>query len=265
MTAAPKLSSEIDNDKTLVARLREPMGTVRLAVQILAGPLQRALEQVDDVTRARVQSVLQTLEESTKQVCDVLATVPVVGVPAPAANGPAPKPRMTVEKPMRAANGPSVASGPKAVDVDELLHRLEIVTVTRTAVPMLLMVDAHAGLQAVDAGRELLPTVVGLVERAARDSAEARPHARPCTVEVRAFVDPAEILGDEMHVVIEVRHDGTPLSPTVSAWLEGRANAPEHEPALVAAKALAEAAGGRLEALASGTKTAIRVRLPESR
>ena len=263
MTAAPKLSPEFEIERALVARLREPMGAVRLAVQILAGPLQRGLEQLDEVTRARVQSVLQTLEQSTKQVCEILATAPVVQVQAPTANGPAP--RMSVEKATRAANGPAVASGPRAVDVDELLRRLEIVTVTRSSVPMLLMVDAHPGLHAADAGRELLPTVVGLVERAARDSAHARPHARPCTVEVRAFVDPAEILGDEMHVVLEVRHDGTALSPAVRAWLESGGPTPHDEPALVAAKTLADAAGGRLEALGSGTKTAIRVRLPESK
>jgi hypothetical protein len=249
VTAAPKLSPEFEIERPLVARLREPMGAVRLAVQILAGPLQRGLEQLDEVTRARVQSVLQTLEQSTKQVCEILATAPVGQVQAPAANGPAP--RMSVEKTTRAANGPATAS--------------EIVTVTRSSVPMLLMVDAHPGLQAADAGRELLPTVVGLVERAARDSAHARPHARPCTVEVRAFVDPAEILGDEMHVVLEVRHDGTALSPSVRAWLESGGPLPHDEPALVAAKTLADAAGGRLEALGSGTKTAIRVRLPESK
>ena len=271
MTAAPKLSSELVTDRALVARIREPMGAVRLAVQILAGPMARALEQLDEVTRARVQSVLQTLEQSTKQVCDVLAAYPVNDAQAPAANGPviaAPPAKVAAPRaraPMVAANGPMRAAGPRTVDVDDLLRKLEIVTVTRSALPVMLSVDAHAGLQAVDAGRELLPTIVGLVERATRDSAEARPHARPWTVEVRAFVDPAEILGDEMHVVIEVRHDGTAIRREVIAWLEGNGAAPVDEPALVAAKAVAEAAGGRVEVLGAGPKTAVRVRLPESR
>jgi hypothetical protein len=273
VTAAPKLSSEFETDRALAARIREPMGAVRLAVQILAGPMARALDQLDEVTRARVQSVLQTLEQSTKQVCDVLAGFPVTDAQAPAANGPllpksgtaSPKPAAPRASAWVAANGPMRAAGPRNVDVDDLLRKLEIVTVTRSALPVMLSVDAHAGLQAVDAGRELLPTIVALVERATRDSAEARPHARPWTVEVRAFVDPAEILGDEMHVVIEVRHDGTAVRREVIAWLEGSGVEPSAEPALVAAKAVAEAAGGRIEVLGAGTKTAVRVRLPESR
>src|SRR5687767_13573659 len=88
VTAAPKLSTEFETERALAARIREPMGAVRLAVQILAGPMARALEQLDEVTRARVQSVLQTLEQSTKQVCDVLAGFPVSESQAPAANGP---------------------------------------------------------------------------------------------------------------------------------------------------------------------------------
>jgi hypothetical protein len=256
VTAAPKLSSEFETDRALAARIREPMGAVRLAVQILAGPMARALDQLDEVTRARVQSVLQTLEPSTKQVCDVLAGFPVTDAQAPAANGPL--------LPTSGTASPKPAA-PRNVDVDDLLRKLEIVTVTRSALPVMLSVDAHAGLQAVDAGRELLPTIVALVERATRDSAEARPHARPWTVEVRAFVDPAEILGDEMHVVIEVRHDGTAVRREVIAWLEGSGVEPSAEPALVAAKAVAEAAGGRIEVLGAGTKTAVRVRLPESR
>jgi hypothetical protein len=267
VSAAQKLSNEIEIERSVVTRLREPVGAVRLAVQILAGPLSRGIDQLDEVTRARVSSVLQTLEQSTRQVCDILATVPVIDTHAPAANGPAPSmpaPRRKAESATAPPAARQPGPGPRAVDVDELLRRLEIVTVTRASVPVLLAVDAHAGLQAADAGPDLLATIVGLVERAARDSAQARPHGRPWTVEVRAFVDPAEILGDEMHVVIEVRHDGTPLSRSVVAWLEGGAAAPEGEAPLAAAKALAEAAGGRVEALSAGTKTAIRLRLPES-
>jgi hypothetical protein len=270
VSAARELGGEIEIERALVVRLREPMGAVRLAVQILAGPLSRGLDQLDEVTRARVKSVLQTLEQSTREVCEMLAATPVIDVRAPAANGPspavtpiavsAPSPRSAPP----AANAMHRAAGPRAVDIDELLRRLEIVTVTRSSLPVLLAVDAHAGLQAADAGRELLPAIVGLVERATRNSAEARPGARPWTVEVRAFIDPAEILGDEMHVVLEVRHDGTPLRREVVAWLEGSGGAPADELALVTAKTVAEAAGGRVEALCAGTKTAIRVRLPES-
>ena len=248
-------SSDAKDTRPWAVRIREPVGAVRLAVQILAGPLRSALDQLDDVSRARVRSVLETLEASTRQLCKLVQQLPPTGLPE-AANDPPPP---------LAAPTPSAPPGPQhAVDVDELLGRVEIVTVTRSSLPVLLAVDAREGLKAADPGRDLLATLVALLERAAADSARARPHARPWTLEIRAFVDPAEVLGDDMHVVLEIRHDGTPLAAEVVAWLDDAGPAPSDEPALLAARDVAQRAGGRLEALCAGSKTAIRLRLPES-
>jgi hypothetical protein len=272
VSAAPDLDAPLQQERAWSVRIREPVGAIRLAVQILAGPLRGALDQLDDVSRARVRSVLDALEASTRQVCELMTELPLL-LPVAANMGPgivapAPAPAKARAKAVRPAPPPVVEPPPvvsHAVDVDELLRRLEIVTVTRSALPMLLAVDAREGLKAADAGRELLSCLVGLLDRAAKDSARARPGGRPWTIEVRAFLDPAEVLGDEMHVVLEIRHDGTPLHRGVGAWLEGAAEAPSDEPALVAARAVAQGAGGRLEALCAGAKTAIRLRLPESR
>jgi len=221
--------------------LRDTASAIRLAVQILRGPY--AVLGKGEM-QARALEVLQSLESSTRRLCDLVATV------QPPANDAGPPPpvapvesRTTVVAPLAAVVTPAAgavrprpAAGPRSVDVTELLAKLEVVVGTRAAAPLVLSVAAPSQLSVALDGAELLRTLVLMVEDVAPTDGNA---------DVRVFLDPTEELGDAIDVVFEVRARAGAAAPTASA-------------ALCAA---IEGLGGRLVVRRTSTTSALALRL----
>lgn len=265
---AEALRVEIGSARTTLARLRDPAGAIRLAVQILAGPMRPLLDRLEPAPRAQVADVLNALEASAQELCRALET-------AGAANEHPLSPPEPADVPACAAvPAPPVAAPPvvaPVTDVEALLRRLEVLTVTRSALPALLAVDVAAGLRLRNAGPDLLGVLCGLVENGIEASARAKPNGAPWTVDVRAFVDPVEDFGDALDLVFEIRDRGDGIPATIIEW------ASESEPSLAPdpdsgpgttlnlARRIVEDAGGRLEFIRTSRRTSVRLRFPHQR
>jgi hypothetical protein len=244
--------------------LRDTASAIRLAVQILRGPYAML---GDGEMQARAREVLMQLESSTRQLCDLLATVqppandagparaaastedtaaPPPSTPPSATRVRAtPIPRLRDAAPASApalsavrapAAAKATATGSRTLDVNDLLARLELVVGTRAISPLVLTVAAAPKVALAIDGAELLRTLVLMIEDVAPQGGSA---------DVRVFLDPTEDLGDAMDVVFEVRSSTTSGAPTAS-------------PAL---RSATEGLGGRLVVRRTSTASALALRL----
>lgn len=211
------------------AALRDASAAVQLAVQMLAGPLAPWRDPAPDPDRVR--DVLRTLEASARRVNAIVGALGRAGAatmapPVASAVGPAavsaavptqaaantpPLPTPTRAQPPR-PTGPRPARSRRvepslvapieiaaSTHVLSLLRALEIDALGRGV--HRLSIHAAVELHADAAADALLPVLVALVaDAAAMGPADA-------TVEVRAFADLADAIGDDMEVVFEVRPD----------------------------------------------------------
>jgi len=249
--------------------LRDTASAIRLAVQMLRGPFAVL---GDTEVHGRVRAVLDTLELSTRRLCEIVSTV------QPPANDPPPaiRPVAAAEPPPAAVQrlretstsaaalaavpvrsspaSPGAAARPRGpgrekqgtpqprtIDVGALLAQLEVIVATRTTCPVVLGISSAPALAVAVDGAELLRALLLMVE----DVAPAGG-----SVDVRTWLDPAEDLGDAMDVVFEVRTATTSAAaPTASAAL----------------RAAADAMSGRLAGRRTGTSTAFVLRLSAAR
>lgn len=220
------LHDELRRAQETIVQMRSPLGVIRMAVQMLQGPLKHLVSRLEGRDRFTVESMLASLEDSTRQACDAVASPFTV---RPSSNAPLPKHQPAAASP-RAKGPPAVepspsttprkASGP--VDVAELLSRLEVLVVTRSAYPALVAVDAASGLRLDVESSELLRVLSQLVEACLEAAHASAPGSGgPWTVGLRAYEDPAEVLGDEIDVVLEVRGQGAVFAPEVVSWMNG--------------------------------------------
>lgn len=279
---ARALAAEVKRLQDVIVSLRSPAGAVRMAVQMLSGPFRHLLARLDTRDRLTMEGVLESLEVSTRQLCDVASTSlttpfqtagPRVNAQPLVPRVPEPKPTAKKSPPKIAPKPPPAPTKKGPLDVAEILERLEVMTVTRSPLPALLAVDAPRGLQLNVASAELLQALGYLVDNALEASARSIPGPGPWTVAVRAYADPTEILGDELDIVIEVRDGGVGVPRDVSSWLTGPIAAAgpasskadrQHGRGLRVARALAEQAGGSLEVVRAGHETVVRLRLPQA-
>jgi signal transduction histidine kinase len=262
--------SEVQRIRALIHDLRNPVGSVGIAVDLLLAMLGDELAAIDEGARLRAEGVLNALRASAEQLrhlvhdLNVHAPSPVLVAPvAPAAAAP------TAVEPAR-PRALSVAAAAPAHDqpvlVDELLRRLEVLTVTRCARPALLAVDATPGLRIPGTLQELLRALSNLVENGIEAAAAAVPGEGPWTVEVR-------VVADGEWVLLDVLNDGAAPSLDVQAWVLApldEHDAPSskakdgglHGVGLKAVRRAVEPLGGKLELLRQGRSTVARVRLP---
>jgi len=300
------LERELALAREIVFDLRNPVGAARMAVQMLHGPLRKLLTRLDARDRVTVESVLSALDTSTQELCQAvgrLGTNPTTGhrrsppaarktppaapgaasagaspqpaaaarpTPAPAP-GPAPAPAAVVPLPTRPS--PPAAPAERGVDVDELLSRLEVMMVTRSELPALLAVSGDGELRVELPGPDLLRALGYLVDNALEALAKTNPTGAPWTVDVRAYADPQEVLGDELDVVIEIADRGAGPSSAVQTWLVaplGERGAPSpkqdhpHGRGLQFTRRLVERHGGTLQVVRRGDQTIARIRLPSA-
>lgn len=226
--------------------LRNPAGAVRLAVQLLAGPLRSATAGSSAEDAARVREVLGALETATAELTSLLTPL----------------------GPLSAARAADVIALPSASRCPEaLVAAVRHGVRQRCQLPATLETSVDPGARPVAATGDLQVALVGLVENAMESMARRRPDGAPWTVELRVSLVPAEDLGDELHVVFEVRDRGDGLPAGVRRWLEDPAGATaESGPSgpgmsLQLARRVAEGCGGRLVArrVSGGTRMQLRV------
>lgn len=284
---------ELERMRALLHDIRNPVGSVSMAIGMLAGPLARSLDQLESDAARRVQTTLDALETSATQLRELVQyesidsidfgylrgqlkamgpgiaadqsveRTPAVAVPEAPLDEPAARPEAVA--PTKASRSPR--SRPKRpIAVDDILRRLEILTVTRSALPALLAVDAQPDLEVSINGSDLLRCLSNLVENAIEASANADPGQGPWTVEIVAR-------GDADTVSIEVRNRGQGLPESMARWLEQPAESAVAPPStktegalhgvgLGAARTVTESAGGQLQAWDDGNMSTVALRLP---
>ncbi len=137
----------------------------------------------------------------------------------------------------------------------------------RCQLPASLEASVEPGARPVAPAGDLQVALVGLVENAMESMARRRPGSAPWTVELRVYLEEAEELGDEMHVVFDVRDRGDGLPGAVRRWLDDPTGATTEASAsgpgmsLQLARRVAEGCGGALVAtrVAGGTRMQLRV------
>ncbi len=238
---------EITVLRETVNALRDPAGAVRLAVQLLAGPLRSAIRDAQAQEAARVTEVLAALETATAELTRLLSPLGPLSAAPPANVIPLP----------RAALGPEALVAAVRQGVRQ-----------RCQLPATLETTVEPGARPAAATQDLQVALVGLVENAMESMARRRPQGAPWTVELRVSLEPAEELGDEMHVVFDVRDRGDGLPAGVRRWLEDPTGAiVEASPSgpgmsLQLARRVAEGCGGVLVASRVGGGTRMQLRVP---
>jgi hypothetical protein len=209
--------------------LRDAASAVRLAVQMLAGPLAPWNDPAPDPERLR--EIVGALDQATRKLCSLVTTLQPSANDRPSTSRipePAPTPRTPRSR------APKRGASPPSTDLDALLHQLELTVLTRADPPVLLSMQSAPGLVAAIDPSTLLQLLVRLVE----DAAALGP-APDTTVTLRAWLDPVEELGDAMEVVLELRPDprapaaghawhDTALAPPPGTVLRSRAFAGQH-------------------------------------
>lgn len=235
MTDAPKS----DAPPATWAALRDASATVQMAVQMLAGPLAPWSEPPPDPERVR--DVMAMLVTATRQLGGLITALRGDAEPRPMtarASAPAPLTHATptavsptsaatptnaaapssAATPTNAARAPRsgkaprpaspsrsaateavVPAPPSMFSVAALLREVEIAVLTASGHHVAM--HAAAGLEAPGDAAALLPVLVAMV----MDAAAMGPPDP--VVEVRAFADLGDVLGDELELVFEVRPD----------------------------------------------------------
>lgn len=220
--------AELARMRQIVHELRNPVGSVSMAIEMVLGPLRGAVDSLEPDLARRVTGTLEALSESSRQLRHLVSDlgglasgaleVPVAPhEPAPATGAST---RPAVES---AALGPAPRPKASLLDVGDMLRRLEILTVTRSTIPALLAVDHEPELFIEANGPELLRALSCLVDNGVRAASQHEGGAGPWTVDVRAYARDGK-------VHIEVHNTGAPLPSPIVAWLSARADNPEATP-----------------------------------
>jgi hypothetical protein len=224
------------------AALRDASATVQMAVQMLAGPLAPWSDPPPEPERAR--EVMAMLVTATRQLGVLItalrdaeakpvgapATTPTPAIAPASATTPDPTTTSTMaagtpaspEKTSRTAKErrrpaeAAVPAAPPAFGVATLLREVEIAVLTATGHHVAM--HAPEGLAARGDAAALLPVLVAMV----MDAAAMGPPDP--VVEVRAFADLGDVLGDDLEVVFEVRPD--PRVPHGGAFRPSAAGLP---------------------------------------
>ncbi len=199
----------IDRRQAAWLDLRDTAGAVRLAVQLLEGPLNPCTDPAPSA--GRVADVITTLERATRRLCNLIDELqPAANDPGPGRD-PAPtgaglrspvrvpvatptQPTVGARRTGRAQPRPAPTTG---TALDPILRALELHVRSPEHGAIALDVVASAGMRLHADGDELLRVLIGLVQDASPTPASV--------VYLRAWLDPVEELGEAMDVVLEIR------------------------------------------------------------
>lgn len=223
--------------------LRDPAGAVRLAVQMLAGPLRAAMQGASEEQAACVAEVLGALETATAELTRLLAPL---GAKDPV--------------------GDLIALRNAAPGVEAVVAAVRRTVGERVRLPATIESIVEPGLRPDVDAKDLQAALVGLAQNAIESMARRRPNGAPWMIELRATLEP---VGQHAHhVVFDVRDRGDGLPPGVMRWLgDATGLAPETGDgpgmSLQLARRVAEGAGGTLLASRVGGTTRIRLCVPQ--
>ncbi len=233
---------EVERLRATLDALRNPAGAVRLAVQMLAGPLRAAMHAASPEQAATVADVLGALDTATAELTQLLAPL---GAARPA--------------------GEVIALPSLVPGVEAVVAGVRRTVGERVQLPATIESFVEPGLRPDVDAQDLQAALVGLVQNAIESMARRRPNGAPWTVELRATLEP---VGRGAHaVVFDVRDRGDGLPPSVMRWLGDTTPAPEAVGgpgmSLQLARRVAEGAGGTLLASRVSGTTRVRLRVPQ--
>lgn len=213
-------AGEVARMHRLAQELRNPVGSLSMAVEMVLGPLRHAIDALSGDDARRVQGTLEAMSESSRQlrqlVSDLSGLAASVGEHVFQPHEPAPVRTSPRDEPVESsADGPAPRARTSTLDVCDILRRLEIITVTRSPVPALLATDFEEDLYVDANGPELLRALSGLVDNGVHAACAFEGGAGPWTVDVRAY-------RRDDRVNIEVHNRGEPLPAVVGTWLNAR-------------------------------------------
>lgn len=240
---------QVDALRSTLDALRNPAGAVRLAVQMLAGPLRSILEVAPPAEAARVAEVLTALEHATEELTGLLAP-----------------------NAQRAANSAPVIALPAAHSMEAIVGGVRTTVEERVRLPAMIDARVESGCEPAADPADLQAALVGLVENAIESMARRRPGAAPWRVELRVALEtPDESMkdgGEALLVAFDVRDRGDGLPPAVMDWLadpDGASHVANDDGpgmSLQLARRVAEGAGGSLRATRVGGTTRVRLCVP---
>lgn len=234
--------------------LRNPVSAIRMATELLVGPLSSVQDKLEPRMALSVERTLSALRSSVEQVVHL---VQIEGKQPRrdlrlVASPPHPQ-EATPQAPVPAA--PELRRPARArVDVMALLRKLEIVIVTRSALPALLAVQCDEALWLDLQGAELMRALSNLVENAIEASSQAAPKASPWTVHISCERD------SKGNCLFRIRNRGESPPAQVLEWLAQDRHQPGQGPrsskkdgqvhglGLVSVRGVLEAQGGGLRA-----------------
>lgn len=190
--------------RAYVHDLRNPAGAIGMAANLLGSTVGPLIDALPAAQRALARTALAALSESVDQMRHILDHLSAQ-LPAPLVeHGP---------------SGPVVEAfaRPSSVALDEVLRRLEILVVTRSATPGLVHVACPPGLSVLGRPSEILRAMVNVVENAleaASSGGRKQPRVEVTARAVRGGVE------------VTVANAGPKMPEAVAAYLEGRSETP---------------------------------------
>lgn len=243
-------AQELEHYRMIVHDLRNPVGSAGMAVEMLVRAVDRELASVAEQPRQRIREILDALSESLAQLRHLVSRAAPVAEVEPQRRLPS-APLALAAKAEVPANTPPARANGEPASLEQLMQRLEVLTVTRSALPALLSVQCEAGLHVHCEEAELLRALSNLVENGIEASARQSPDEGPWTVEVKgAWADGK--------VRIEVENRGANLSKPLREWLaspddgvpiaSSKEDSGLHGVGLRSVRRVVECAGGTLSA-----------------
>lgn len=226
-------AQEVERARALVHDLRNPIGAIALATELLQGPLSKVQAHLDASSLKALRRTLEALECAVEQAVHLVRNEHVQPRPAlhvvseqgqgeqdlegsgqgSVAQAPPTKPEPTRAQASDSDNKPQ---GGPSVDVTALLRKLEILVVTRSSLPALLAISATPSIRLNVHGAELMRALSNLVENAIEASAKASPSAGPWTVELRCAIQ------EDGRCLFLVRNEGEAPPQAIVDWLLDR-------------------------------------------
>jgi len=263
-------AGEFERMNRLAQELRNPVGSLSMAVEMVLGPLRHAMDALSGDDARRVQGTLEAMSESSRQLRQLVSDLSTL-----AGNGreesfephePVPCSTIPRDEPVHSqADGPAPRPRVSTLDVCDILRRLEIITVTRSAMPALLATDFESDLYVDGNGPEVLRALSSLVDNGVRATSIFEAGPGPWTVDVRAYAR-------DGRVNIEVHNRGEPLPEVIGDWLSSRGNGeslpfatPEKKSGLPLVARVADSFDGTLTGCSAADMTIMTLSFPAVR
>lgn len=206
---------EVERARMLVHDLRNPIGAIAMACEMLRGPLANVQSQLAPAAARQLRETLEALHCSAEQAVHLVRTEHGMRrTPVPPAS--LARTEKAQSSHLQVVQAPKeTPPEPKAsrVEVLALLRKLEILVVTRSSIPALLAIQCATPLWIDAQGAELLRVLSNLIENGIEASAAARAGNGPWTVNLCCTLE------DDDSVRFSVSNEGNSPAEELLTWL----------------------------------------------